>query len=129
MMDSDSIEITLKEIESTYMCRSVQIRQLFHYLNLPDTRNIVVYGPRSTCKTSICRELIQKFDLFHGWIDIIQHTCNRSMFESILIQLHQTFKTHSEDNELELNQNVKCTNAVVFVEKLEYVLKHFTQEL
>lgn len=124
-MSRQTTDQILESIQFKFKCRNVQIRQLFHYLNLSDAKNIVMYGPRSTCKTSIAKELIDQFDLFHAWIDVIQHTNNRSLYENILMQIRKKIPSNEEEED-EWN-NIKCINSIVFIEKLESMLKSYAR--
>ncbi|KAI2799031.1 Origin recognition complex subunit 5 [Blomia tropicalis] len=92
------IESKLATIDSKYRFRNVQTRQLFHYLNLADTNNIVAYGPRATCKTGVVRSLVfEQLETFHVWINVLHHVNVKSIYESILLQIQKHLDIEEND--------------------------------
>lgn len=123
------IEGKLKCIQSSYQFREAQIENLFHCINLVDSSNIVVYGPRATGKTSIVRAIVDQFGLFHASINVLHHLNIRNIYESILSQVHHhVIKDLTEDDSNIHDFDVTCLNSLVFLEKLEIILKMFSEQ-
>ena len=117
------IEAKLQSIQSTYPFRDVQTRQLFHYLNLAETSNIVVHGPRATCKTSIVRAIVEHFELFHAWINLLHHVNTRNICASILKQVQSQLMNRAAEHGEEIKQvEIASPNSIAFIEKLERLL-------
>lgn len=119
------IEEILAEIRNEYQCRDVQINQMFHYINLPLTHNIIAYGPRSTCKTSLIRAIVNKLKLFNVYIDLNSSNNKKNIYEAILRRTLKELVQLGCDTS-GLLPNTKCSNSVIFTEKLETLLIEFS---
>lgn len=109
-MDS---ETTLEQLNSSFPCRKKQLQQLYNAIGQKDEPSpdcIYVYGGTSTGKTAIVKTLLEKLEIRHAFVNLIECYTSKILFESILNQLSD-FKMDPKKG----SPSARCDNLMDFV--------------
>jgi len=114
---SEAMAHLVEHLNGLYLCRETQISRLYEYLvRLCPT--IIVYGLRSTAKTSVVKTLCETSHSLYAYIDCKEFFTNKMVYENILIQLNDKI------NCLETNQ-IHCQSLSHFIDHLKTILDQF----
>ena len=109
----------LAEVNASFVGRQTQIKQLIQCL-IQWSQTVLIYGLRSTAKTSLVKTLCDKSDSLTAFINFNQFFTPKSVYENILFELNLKIN-YFEDKE------VVCNSLSDFIDNLSQLLQHFNQ--
>ena len=89
MNPSQGNERCLEDIESKFLCRKKEIKELVDHLEAPvvSPDPLCVTGPESTGKTSIVKETLRVLKCMHVYIDCVEFSTSMAIYGAIVRKL------------------------------------------
>ncbi|KAJ8915068.1 hypothetical protein NQ315_014323 [Exocentrus adspersus] len=112
-----AMDHTLTSLKATLPCRDTQIEQLYNlfaYKDEPFVESVYIYGGPSTGKSIVVTTLLEKLEIKHAVVNLIECYTSKILFESIL----NKFSGHKIDPR-NPSPYAKCDNLMDFIFNLQ----------
>lgn len=107
----------LSEINASYVGRDSPTKQLIECL-LQTSQTVIVYGLRSTAKTSVVKTLCQTSDSMTAYVNCNEFFINNDLYEHLLVDLNNKIKCFND-------KEIVCNSLSDFIRDLKLILIHF----
>ncbi|KAL3139926.1 hypothetical protein ABBQ38_004216 [Trebouxia sp. C0009 RCD-2024] len=103
--------MSLSVLSKRWLGRESQINRLTTAIRAAGTPPLFVYGPSSTGKTSIVRDVLRELQCATAYVNCVECTRSRSLLQSVLSQLKGRKRKASEGYSID----IKCENTADFL--------------
>ncbi|XP_054160709.1 origin recognition complex subunit 5-like [Oppia nitens] len=123
--DEQQEDTMLSLVKSRYLCRDRQIDLLDEYLRRLCPL-IIIYGVRSTGKTSVTKTLMESSgDSLYAYLNCMELFSTKMVYESILNQLNNRIHCFDDDDYNNGDkQHIQCNSLTDFIEQIKQLLEY-----